>query len=571
MNQPLEVRYKWNEIPWRTLEISVFKLQKRIYQASLNVDIKRVHQLQKLLLKSESARLLAVRRVTQENQGRKTAGVDGIAKLKPKERLHLAENLKLGERSDPVRRVWIPKPGKTEKRGLGIPTIATRAEQTLVKMALEPEWEAKFEPNSYGFRPGRSCHDSCEAIHQTLRKKTAFILDADISGCFDNIDQTVLLTKLKSTPTIRRIIKGWLKAGVIEGNVFQPTEKGTMQGGSISPLLANIALHGMEHDTKQALSEELLQLRKKKISEASKVKPSKLTASKERALMTLSIIRYADDFVVIHEDKEIILKAKVFIKEWLKKIGLELNASKTRIVHTLNPMDEQKPGFNFLGFTVRQFPSNQSKKGCKTLIKPSKESQKQHAKAIREKLKSMRATTQEEVIKQLNPVINGWSRYFTPGVSSQVFNRLDSEMYYKLWRWAAYRHPKKGVKWIRRKYFRKHGNNTWRFKTHEGKLLARHLDHHIKRHVKVKDTRTPYDGDWVYWSTRMGKSPGIPPRRAKLLKIQNGKCKQCQLWFNHNDKMEIHHIDKNHKNHRIENLGLLHLHCHDTIHKVKCA
>ena len=126
-----------------------------------------------------------------------------------------------------------------------VPTIATRAEQTLVKMVLEPEWEAKFEPNSYGFRPGRSCHDSCQAIYQALIKKTAFVLDADISGCFDNIDQAALLKKIGSSPTIRRTIKGWLKAGVIEGKVFQPTKKGTMQGGSISPLLANIALHGM--------------------------------------------------------------------------------------------------------------------------------------------------------------------------------------------------------------------------------------------------------------------------------------------------------------------------------------
>ena len=183
----------------------------------------------------------------------------------------------------------------------------------------------------------------------------------------------------------------------------------------------------------------------------------------------------------------------------------------------------------------------------------------------------MRSVTQEGVIKQLNPIINGWSRYFTPVVSSHVFNRLDSEIFYKIWRWAVRRHPKKGAKWIRRKYFRKHGNNMWRFKTHDGKLLVRHTDHHIKRHIKVKNTRTPYDGDWVYWSTRMGKSPGISPNRAKLLKAQNGKCKQCHLWFKHNDKMEVHHIDKNHNNHKIENLALLHLHCHDTIHKIMCV
>jgi RNA-directed DNA polymerase len=553
------------------LEVLVFKLQKRIYQASSRGDVKLVHQLQKLLFKSESAKLLAVRRVTQDNRGRKTAGVDGVASLKPKERLQLAEDLKLKDKSDPVRRVWIPKSGKTEMRGLGIPTIATRAEQTLVKLVLEPEWEAKFEPNSYGFRPGRSCHDSCEAIYQTLIKKTALVLDADISGCFDNIDQTALLAKLATTPTIRRTIKGWLKSGVIEGNIFQSTEKGTMQGGSISPLLANIALHGMELDTKEALTEELFQSMKKKIREAKKVKPFKSTASRVKALKTLSIIRYADDFVVIHENEEMLIKAKVFIEEWLKKIGLELNTAKTRMVHTLNPMDKQKPGFDFLGFTVRQFSNSTSKKGCKTLITPSKASQKQHAKAVREQLRSMRATTQEDVIKQLNPIINGWSRYFTPVVASKVFNRLDSEMFYKLWKWAVRRHPQKGAKWIRRKYFREHGNNKWRFKTHEGELLARHRDHYIKRYTKVLDTRSPYDGDWVYWSTRLGRSPGIAPRKARLLKIQNGKCKQCKLWFNVKDKIELHHIDQNRNNNRIGNLGLLHLHCHDTIHGTRYA
>lgn len=230
MNQPLNARYEWNKIPWRKLEVSVFKLQKRIYQASLRGDVKLVHRLQKLLLKSECVRLLAVRRVTQENQGRKTAGVDGIANLKPKARLHLVETLKLGQKSKPVRRIWIPKSGSTEKRPLGIPSMAERAKQALVKMALEPEWEAKFEPNSYGFRPGRSCHDCREAIHTALGHKTAYALDADISKCFDNLSHTTILTRLNTISSIRLSVKGWLRAGVMEGNVFQPTEIGVPQG-----------------------------------------------------------------------------------------------------------------------------------------------------------------------------------------------------------------------------------------------------------------------------------------------------------------------------------------------------
>ena len=154
----------WNQLPWRKLEKHCFHIQKRIYQASQRGNTRAVHKLQKLLLKSEAARLVAVRRVTQENQGKKTAGVDGVKAVKPKERLVMATQIHpkhwKHQTPRPLRRVWIPKPGKAEQRPLGIPPMIERCKQALAKMALEPEWEAKFEPNSYGFRPGRSCHDA---------------------------------------------------------------------------------------------------------------------------------------------------------------------------------------------------------------------------------------------------------------------------------------------------------------------------------------------------------------------------------------------------------------------------
>ena len=252
MNQA-ELRYEWETIPWRKLEKTVFKLQKRIYQASLDGKNKLVHKLQRLLLKSHSAKLLATRKVTQDNRGKKTPGVDGITAIKPEERLELANELNLSKKPQPTRRVWIPKPGKKEKRPLGIPTIADRALQALGKMALEPEWEAKFEENSYGFRPGRSCHDAIEAIFCNINRKRAYVLDADIAGCFDNINHDALLEKLQTFPTFRKIIRNWLKAGVIDKNAFHNTESGTPQGGTISPLLANIALNGLETDTKEAM------------------------------------------------------------------------------------------------------------------------------------------------------------------------------------------------------------------------------------------------------------------------------------------------------------------------------
>ena len=206
MSQPEKVVYKWDEIDWRKLERSVFKLQKR--QASKSGDWKRMKRLQKLLLKSKSAKLLAVRRVTQVNKGKKTAGVDGVKSLSPTQRLKLVNELNLNEKSKPVRRIWIPKPGKSEKRPLGIPTMADRAKQALVKLVLEPEWEAKFAPNTYGFRPARSCHDAIQAIFLATYQKNAYVLDADIKGCFDNIDHIALLKKINTFPRLRRVIKG---------------------------------------------------------------------------------------------------------------------------------------------------------------------------------------------------------------------------------------------------------------------------------------------------------------------------------------------------------------------------
>ena len=551
-----EIRYKWNEIPWRKLEVKTFKLQKRIYRAMQNNNKKLVHKLQRLVLTSESAKLLSVRRVTQDNSGRKTAGIDGKTVLTPKERVKLTLSIDLCKKSKPLRRIWIPKPKDTEERPLGIPTIEDRTKQALVKMALEPEWEAKFEPNSYGFRPGRSCHDAISAIHNSITKKTGYVLDADISGCFNNINHTALLNKLKTTPIIRRVIKGWLKAGVMENGTFYQTKSGTPQGGVISPLLANIALHGLEIKTKQALSKELLEYSKKKLGKS----------QHSKAQTSISIIRYADDFVVIHESKEIIMKAKAFIVQWLKNIGLELNPTKTRIVHTLNEDNGKKPGFNFLGYTIRQFVCSRKKRGYKSQTKPSIQAQKDHLLSMKKVLRKLRAISQENVIQELNPIIKGWSRYYVPGVSSKIFKRIDSQLHKKLWQWAVFRHHNKNKDWIRRKYFRQHGNYKWRFMTHNEKFLILHSEHHIKRHIKVISSKSPYDGDWIYWTTRLGRTPSIKPKVAQLMKQQQGKCGLCQLFFCSGDVIEVHHKDKNHGNNKSENLSLLHKHCHDIIH-----
>src|SRR5262245_61404518 len=235
MSTPATGVQEWRDIPWPKVERHVHKLQRRIYRASQRDDGRTVHRLQRLLLSSWSAKGLAVRRVTQDNQGKRTAGGDGLAALEPEERPALVSSLSLDAKPHPIRRVWIPKPGTDEQRPLGIPTIADRACQALVKLALEPEGEARFEPNSYGFRPGRSCHDAVAALFQSIKQCPKYVPDADIAKCFDRIDREALLDKLNTFPRLRRIIKGWLEAGVLDGGTLFPTEQGTPQGESSLP------------------------------------------------------------------------------------------------------------------------------------------------------------------------------------------------------------------------------------------------------------------------------------------------------------------------------------------------
>jgi RNA-directed DNA polymerase len=397
MNTATKPMYEWKDINWRKAERCVFKLQKRIFKASQRGDVKLVHKLQRLLLKSWYAKRLAVRRVSQDNQGKKTAGVDGIKSLTPKQRMALVKNLKLGNKSKPTRRVWIPKPNTDERRPLGIPTMYERALQALVKLALEPEWEAKFEPNSYGFRPARSAHDAIGAIYLTIKQKAKYVLDADISKCFDKINHQKLLKKLQTYPSLRRQIKAWLKCGVMDGKSLFPSQEGTPQGGVISPLLANIALHGMEERVKQY---------------AKTLKGDKTANSQ-----ALSMIRYADDFVVIHKNLQVIERCKKIIESWLNEMGLELKLSKTKITHTLTE-HEGNIGFDFLGFNIRQYKVGKNRSGSnkggklgfKTLIKPSAEKVKTHLRKLREIVEKSKVTTQATLIKRLNPIIRGWSK-----------------------------------------------------------------------------------------------------------------------------------------------------------------
>ena len=540
----------WAQIPWRKLEAYVYRLQKRIYRASQRGNSEAVHSLQRLLMKSEAARLLAVRRVTQDNQGKKTAGVDGVKLVGPKDRYKLAEALKNHRtiKPRPTRRVWIPKPGKDEKRPLGIPTMLDRAHQALTKLALEPEWEAKFEANSYGFRPSRGAHDAIEAIWKNIVQRSKFVLDADIKGCFDNIDHDALLTKLATFPAMRRAVKAWLKAGIMEGTMGSPTERGTPQGGVISPLLANVALHGMETAIHAVFD--------------------------VHGSRSLTVVRYADDFVVLFPTLEGIKRAEAVVKEWLAGIGLHLNAKKTRIVHTRDELDGQPAGFDFLGFNVRQYRVGQYHSGkaggrillgFKTHIKPSKDAIKRYYDKLAEIIRDNRSSKQENLIKLLNSRIRGWCAYYRTVVSKRVFSRLDHLLFGVLRRWCNRRHPNKNRTFSERKYWQTIGNRRYRFATPDGFKLVLHDETEIKRHLKVKGTRSPFDGDLVYWSKRLKDHPLTNGTKARLLARQRGRCLWCGMTFRDDDLLETDHViprvlggsDK------ITNKAVYHRHCHD--------
>ncbi|NEQ67347.1 MAG: group II intron reverse transcriptase/maturase, partial [Symploca sp. SIO2D2] len=328
---------EWGTLNWRKLARVVTKLQKRIYRASQRGDIKAVKKLQKTLIRSWSARCIAVRKVTQDNKGKNTAGVDKVKSLNPQQRLKLAKNLKIDHRASALRRIWIPKPGRDEKRPLGIPTIKDRAKQALAKMALEPEWEAKFEETSYGFRPGRSAHDAIEHIFISIGQSAKYVLVTDIAKCFGQINHQELLRKISTFPAMRRQIKAWLKSGVMDGGELFPTNEGTPQGGVISPLLANIALHGMIQNIESQYPKT-----KRVNGKPTNWKPC--------------IVQYADNFVVIHPDRSTIMEIKGKISKWLKPIGLVLKDEKTRVCHSLNKSIDEEPGFNFLGFNIKQYP-----------------------------------------------------------------------------------------------------------------------------------------------------------------------------------------------------------------------
>ena len=461
------------------LELQVVRVQKQISQASQRGDTQSVHTLQQRLMESEAARLMAVRRVTEENSGKDTAGVDGVKSLTSRERLEMASTIHPrywnNQPARPVRRVWIPKPGTTERRPLAILTMMDRCKQALVKLALEPEWETRFEPHSYGYRPGRGARDAIAAILTMIDSQPCFVFDADIEGAFDNVSQAVVLDKLQTFPALRRAIHAWLAAGVIDGNTFSSSVKGIAQGGVLSPLLMNVALHGME----SVVGNEILRFaqndkwgqndtmgRNDKRRQNDTMKQNYRGDRNRYALEQPVLVRYADDFVILHTDLNELKQAIKRVRQWLATIGLRLHAQKTHITHTLAPY-QGRVGFDFLGFAIRQERSTR----VRTIITPSQEAHKRHLAAIEQRLKQLQATPQEKVIAELNPLILGWGNYYAGIVDVSIMRQYDDLMEQQLMNWASKRHPGKARDWLFAHYWRRMGQQGRVFATEDGMML----------------------------------------------------------------------------------------------------
>ncbi len=412
--------------------------------------------LQRILVRSHAARMLAVKRVTS-NKGKRTAGVDGILWTTPRQKILAVDTLhRHGYRPRPLRRIYIPKKNG-KKRPLGIPTMRDRAMQALYKMALEPVAETLADPNSYGFRPYRSCADAIAQCFLCLSKDDSarWVLEADINACFDEISHEWLL---KHIPMDKRVLRQWLKAGYIEEDSLCPTRSGTPQGGIVSPTLANIVLDGLEAAVRKAVP------RRNKVN----------------------VIRYADDFIITGASKELLqMKIQPAVEAFLKQRGLSLSQEKTRITRI-------EDGFDFLGQNLRKYRG-------KLLIKPSVANVKAFKRMIGEAIRNSGFMTAGDLIRKLNPKIRGWANYHSPVVSSKIFGDVDSYIYNCLWRWMKRRHKDKSKGWLVQKYWSK-GSALWRFstveKTSKGERipeLVRASGIGVVRHVKVKSAVNPYD------------------------------------------------------------------------------
>jgi RNA-directed DNA polymerase len=531
-----KLEISWHQIDWCKALQHVRRVQLHIAKATREGNLRKVNSLQRLLTHSFHAKALAVKRVT-ENQGKATPGVDGQTWSTPDAKFQAISSLKRkGYHPLPLRRVYIPK-SNGKKRPLGIPTMKDRAMQALHKLALEPVAETFADGNSYGFRLERSCADAIEQSFNVLGRKVSsqWVLEGDIKSCFDEISHDWLLNNV---PMDNGILRKWLKAGYIDHKKLFPTNAGTPQGGIISPVLSNMALDGLEKELKPFRGQKVY------------------------------FVRYADDFIVTGDSKELLEnKVKPVIIRFLKERGLTLSEEKTKLTHI-------EEGFDFLGQNVRKYNG-------KLLIKPSKKNVKKFLAKVRKVMKANMSAKQEKLIGLLNPIIRGWANYHRHVVAKETFNWVDNQIWLKMWQWSKRRHPNKSRKWIKARYFHRIKSRNWVFAIKASKTNGRSKDLElysaastpIRRHVKIKADAHPFDIAWEpYFEERITHkvkdSLVLKERVKELWQMQNGKCLKCQGEITKETGWNEHRIIPGLLGGKyiLSNLQLLHPNCHRQLH-----
>lgn len=454
------MKLQWNQIDWKKAEEQVNRLQIRIVKATLEQKWRLVKRLQYLMTNSFYAKALAVKRVIT-NRGKKTPGIDGELWKSNKEKIDAVRNLDCQTyHAKPLKRVYIEKFGKKEKRPLGIPTMSDRAMQALQLLALEPVAETTADRISFGFRKYRSSEDAREYAFSVLSRKDSpqWILEGDIKNCFDKISHQWMLENI---PTNKRIMKEFMRCGYIEKGHLYPTIEGSPQGGVISPTYANMVLDGLE----PMILDVYWRSRVKK------------TFSIKYNAHKVHVVRFADDFIVTASDKKTLEEIKPMIEGFLRTRGLILSEEKTVITHI-------NDGFDFLGWNFRKF------KG-KLIIKPSHKSMSKITKKVSEIIKKNRTSTQQTLIQKLNEVIVGWANYHHSACAKKCFHTMDHRIWEMLWRWAKRRHPNKGKGWIVNKYWKTHKGRKWTFMSDKN-ILFLMMDMPIVRKGQIALGKNPF-------------------------------------------------------------------------------